>query len=207
MRGVCGSTKDAKAERDQLAEELRNLYPGVAERWPSCWRALPPTIRRSSGSTRMVCRAIAHACCVPSWWRAASRVGCGIRSRWRGGSLMSCSYRHSSSGRDRTPAICGRGAGEDRPTVEFRVPAGHDSKPNEALAQKVTKNKKEILGSLALPSAGDAERGGATTHPFRSIAARGTAAEPHAVRSSARPIDGPRSLAFQIKPPVGGEIE
>ena len=36
----------------------------------------------------------------------------------------------------------------------------------------------------------------------RLIAARGAAAEPHAVRSSARPIDVRRRLAFQIKPPV-----
>ena len=39
------------------------------------------------------------------------------------------------------------------------------------------------------------------------LAARGVATEPDAVRSSTRAVDGPRSLASQIKPPVGSEIE
>lgn len=44
-------------------------------------------------------------------------------------------------------------------------------------------------------------------HQLRSIAARGAALEPDAVLSSARAVNGPRSLASQIKSPIGGEME
>ena len=61
-----------KAERDQIADELRDFYPGVAARLADLLAASSPTIAKSSTSMLTPCRATMAGCWVPSWWRAAS---------------------------------------------------------------------------------------------------------------------------------------